>query len=249
MTSAEFKIIARLLKQVYAELEREALSDGISIDSKEFKQVRDALRLEILKRHGYTIEEYRAAKALVAPARRVDVATQFENVATKTSELESNMQNLHIPDEDEILAKAKEIAEAVVKPPVIQTNIVERTTKVVEKPTIVKETIVETEEFDANPIYAELGYLNDKLDSLEIPEAFDPKELLDQIRSEFAEKLEENINTLGMPDFRKLAMGLQAQIDEVRSRPTSSDIILQSPNGTNWQIGITNAGELTATEI
>jgi len=213
MTTAEFKKVGRLLKEVYAELEKEALESGVDIFSEEFITVRDALRLEVLKRLGFTIEEYRQAKELVAPAKKVDVATQLENVATKTSELESNVQNLHIPDEDELMQKMHQLIRDEVKPPVIQNNIVERTT--VEKPSIVYTTVKETvnEEYDDSPLYAEIGYLNDKLDNLEIPETFDPKELLDTMRSEFGEMFEHNINTLGMPDFRKLAMGLQAQID------------------------------------
>lgn len=116
-----------------------------------------------------------------------------------------------------MLEKAKEIAETVVKPPVIQNNIVKET--IVEKPTIVKETVIQTvhEEFDPNPLYAEIGYLHDRLDKLPLPdvqEPFDPKELLDQMRSEFAERFKENIDMLGMPDFRKLAMGIQAQVDQ-----------------------------------
>lgn len=251
MTTLDFKKVARLLKQVYAELEREALDDGISIDSKEFKVVRDQLRLAVLARMGFTLEEYREAKELVAPARKVDVEQQLSEASTIAQDVSNRVDALDIPKEEELLQKMQQLAESVVKAPVIQNNIVERTTKVVEKPTHVYTTVKETvhEEFDANPLYSEIGYLNDKIDSLEIPERYDPKELLDQIRSEFAEKFEENINTLGMPDFRKLAMGLQSQIDDVRNTPATGDIILQSPNGTNWQIGITNAGELTATEV
>jgi hypothetical protein len=68
MTTAEFKRVGRLLKEVYAELEKEALQDGIDIFSEEFRTVRDQLRLEVLKRLGFTLEEYREAKELVTPA-------------------------------------------------------------------------------------------------------------------------------------------------------------------------------------
>ena len=249
MTTSEFKKTGRILKEVYAQLEAEAIADGVDIFSAEFSEIRDRVRLAVLTKMGFTLEEYREAKELVAPAKRVNVEEQIERTKEEVAQTQQSVSDLVIPNEEEILAKAKAIAEAVVKAPVIQNNIVERTT--IEKPTIVKETVVQTinEEYNDGPLMAEIGYLNDKLDNLEIPEPFDPKELLDQMRSEFGEHFKENINTLGMPDFRKLAMGLQAQIDTLSNQPATGDIILQSPNGTNWQIGITNAGELTATEV
>ncbi len=220
MTTAEFKKVARLLKETYAELEREALADGIDIFSDEYLKVRDIVRLKVLERIGFTLDEYREAKELVAPAKKVDVAKDLLEASTIAQDVSNRVEALNIPNEEDILAKAKEIAEAVVKTPIIQNNVVERTTKVVEKPTYIhtKETI--NKETDLNPIYSEIGYLNDRLDNLpEIPESYDPKELLDQMRSEFSENLEKNINALGMPDFRKLAMGLQAQIDAISTTP------------------------------
>lgn len=245
MTTAEFKKVARLLKEVYAQLEAEALSDGVDIFGEEYAMVRDALRLEVLKRLGFTLEEYRAAKELVAPAKKVDVVAKLDELAQKAEAVSEKIDELEIPDEDELLEKAKEIAEQVVKPPTIINQIVKETT--VEKPKIVKQTntIIEKEEYDDAPIFAELGYLNDKLDKLVIPEGVDEEKLKDDMRSEFMEQLQNNINALGMPDFRKLAMGLQDQIDRLER----NDIILTSPNGTRWQIGITNAGELTATSL
>ncbi len=222
MTTAEFKKVARLLKEVYAQLEVEALSDGVDIFGEEYLQVRDALRREVLKRLGFTLEEYRDAKELVAPAKKVDVAQQALEASKLTQETSNRIDALKIPDEEELLSKAREIAEAVVKAPVIQNNIVERTT--IEKPTIVKETVLQTvnEEYDPSEIFAELGYLNDKLASLKIPEGVDEEKLKEEMRSEFGEQLQHNIDMLGMPDFRKLAMGLQAQIDTLRNTPASS---------------------------
>jgi hypothetical protein len=225
MTTNDFKKVARLLKQVYAELEHEALEEGIDIFSDDFLRVRDALRLEVLKRMGFTLEEYREAKELVAPAKRVDVTA-------KLNELTESVENLVIPEEEDLLEKAKEIAEAVVKPPVIQNQIVERTT--VEKPvhthTTVKETV--NEEFDPSPIYKELELLKEKVAAIKTPEPFDPKGFLDELRSEFEGRFEENINVLGMPDFRKLAMGLQAQIDAIDTSGESGGAVWGEITGT-----------------
>jgi hypothetical protein len=238
MTSAEFKKVGRLLKEIYSELEKEAIVEGIDIFSEEYIRVRDLVRLKTLERLGFTLEEYRQAKELVAPAKKVDVEKQVSEASTIAQDVSNRVDALIVPNEEDILSKAKIIAESVVKAPVIQNNIVERTT--IEKPTIVKETVIQTinKETDLNPVYAEIGYLHDKLDTLEIPEAFDPKELLDQIRSEFSERFKENIDTLGMPDFRKLAMGLQAQIDEVRS----SSSIGGTPAGNTTEIQFNDGG-------
>ena len=63
---------------------------------------------------------------------------------------------------------------------------------------------------------AELGgYLEERIDSIKIPEPVDVEEIKKDLETTFGKMLEHNINTLGMPDFRKLAMGLQAQIDSV----------------------------------
>lgn len=258
MTTSEFKKVARLLKEAYKELEAEALKDGVDIFGEEYQQIQSVIRERVLTRLGFTIEEYREAKELVAPARRVDVEQRLSEASKLTQEASERIDALEIPDEEEILAKAKEIAEAVVKPPVIQNNIVERTT--VEKPTIVHTTVKETvnEEYDDNPLYAEIGYLNDRLNNIQIPEIpdIDAKidELKEEMKNDFMRELEHNIDTLGMPDFRKLAMGLQAQIDEVRTNGggggggAAVTVMLQSPDLTYWVIGITNNGELTATE-
>lgn len=57
------------------------------------------------------------------------------------------------------------------------------------------------------------------------------------MRSEFSERFKENIDTLGMPDFRKLAMGLQAQIDALG---TSTGGSLPSQTGNNGKYLTTN---------
>ena len=83
MTANDFKKTGRLLREVYKTLEAEALADGVDIFGEEYAQVRDALRLEVLKRLGFTIEEYREAKELVAPARKVEVEERLRALEEK----------------------------------------------------------------------------------------------------------------------------------------------------------------------
>lgn len=61
----------------------------------------------------------------------------------------------------------------------------------------------------------ELGKISNKIKEIKIPEAIDIKGLKQEIEDGFQKYFERNINILGMPDFRKLAMGLQAQIDDL----------------------------------
>lgn len=71
---------------------------------------------------------------------------------------------------------------------------------------------------------ATIGYLEDKIDSIKIPEQIDVVALKEEVKNIFGEMFKHNIDTLGMPDFRKLAMGLQAQIDESRNNQTSGAV-------------------------
>lgn len=237
MLISEFKKVARLLKLVYAKLEAEALADGVDLFGAEYKSVQDALRLEVLKRLGFTIEEYREAKELVAPAKKVDVESVLKEVSEKTTEVSDRVDALVIPKKEEILEEARGIAESVVKAPVVHNNIIERTT--IEKPITIERTILKTvnKEYDASPIFAELGYLNDKLDNLDIPEGNDGEKIKEELRSEFMEQLEHNIDMLDMPDFRKLAVGLQDQIDKKITGVGVSRIIYSDTEPTNPQVG------------
>jgi hypothetical protein len=235
MTSPEFKRIARLLKEVYKDLEERAIRNKIDIFGEEYKRLQDAARLNVLKRFGFTLDEYRAAKEIVAPANRVSTSKSLERAREDIETLYETVSDLEIPDEEELLKKVHEIAEAVVKPPVIKKEIVERTT--VEKPTIVKETVNKTinEKYEDGPLWAELGYIQDRLENLPEPTEPDYEALKDEIRNDFAIFLEHNTNVFDMPDFRKLSMGLQAQVDTKIegvgvTKITVSDTEPDSPN-------------------
>ena len=219
MTSKEFKKTARILKEAWKELEAEALREGFDIFSETYKEIQDRVRLSVLDNMGFTLDEYREAKERVSPTKKL------EEDLTATQQ---KMEGIEVLNDEDVSEIAARIANEFVTAPVVTHNttheIVERTT--VEKPTIVKETIhtTEREEYDDNHIMAELGYLNDRLDNLPKPKV--QKTISEnQIRNLFGELFEHNIDTLGLPDFRKLAMGLQDQIDrnnEYKIRVVSS---------------------------
>jgi len=219
MTDKEFKKTARILKEAWKELEAEALREGFDIFSETYKEIQDRVRLSVLDNMGFTLDEYREAKERVSPTKKL------EEDLTATQQ---KMEGIEVLNDEDVSEIAARIANEFVTAPVVTHNttheIVERTT--VEKPTIVKETIhtTEREEYDDNHIMAELGYLNDRLDNLPKPKV--QKTISEnQIRNLFGELFEHNIDTLGLPDFRKLAMGLQDQIDrnnEYKIRVVSS---------------------------
>jgi hypothetical protein len=213
MTNNELKKIMRLLKELYKELEHEAMESGVSIFSETYKDMQAQVRMALLKKMGYTLDEYREAK---------DALSSNDNVAKKIDEVNEGIALLeervmeveerHIPDEEEI----SEIVERLAKPPVVNNTTIEKIVKetTVEKP--IKETIIEREEYEDGPIWAEIGFLADRLENLPEPSEPDYEELKEELRNDFADYFEHNINTLDMPDFRKLAMGIQDQVDRLK---------------------------------
>jgi len=125
----------------------------------------------------------------------------------------------HIPDRFEIeeiaSSVAERVSERVAKKYIIEPKIINKIVKVVKEPKIVKETIRERVEYDDSKLKEKLNDLNKKISKIKVP---GEKELRgffsDFFEDNFSENLKKNINILGMPDFRKLAMGLQQQIDD-----------------------------------
>lgn len=234
MTTPEFKKVARLLKEAYKELEKEALDSGMDIFGEQFKTMQDALRLKVLANAGFTLEEYRAIKdSLAKEGVRAVIANEVMPAIQETKDLIAE-QAKTIPTQEDILQLAHEVAKTYVVPPVITNQIVKET--IVEKPTIVKETKVEhvtntvNVPFDEKPLQEQLNAISKKVDEIKVPEPVDLEKLVADMKGHMNESFEKNINTLGMPNFRKLAMGLQGQIDDIRrtgGAPAGSNTYLQ----------------------
>ena len=212
MTDKEFKKTGRILKEAYKELEADALYRGVDIFGDEFKRMRDTLRGKILGKLGFNLNEYRAAKELVSPASKVSVDEQIR-------EQEDRIGKLDIPTVENITAIAEDVAKRYIVEPVVTNQIVKET--VVREPTVVKETVIkenhttERVEYDDRYIMGELGSIQDRIDSLKNADPLDVVKLKEEIKNDFELFFEHNINILDMPDFRKLAMGLQGQIDDL----------------------------------
>lgn len=238
MTTAEFKKIARLLKEAYRELEEEALSNNINLLSAEYDEMQSKVRLAVLKSQGFTLEEYREAKAKVTGFTQADLVDNVEmrdEVISQISEKLEEVDARHIPDEDEIEQIAERVAKKYIKEPVIINKIVER----VKEPKIIKETVrvKERVEYNDKPLRKEIENLEKKIKDIPVVD-------VKKLEKDFLKPVQSLKDSIDMewggkiPDFRKLAMGLQGQIDEVRSSSSGGG----TPGGSTTQVQYNNAG-------
>ena len=106
----------------------------------------------------------------------------------------------------------------------------------------IKETVVEVhkEEYDPSPIMAEIGSLNDRLDNLPKAVPFDSEPLKQEILTlnaeNFGKNFQHNIDVLGMPNWRKLAMGLRQDIDTKITGVNTSKLTVSTTAPSNPQL-------------
>jgi hypothetical protein len=248
MTSNEFKKVGRLLKEIYSDLEKEAIGDGIDIFSDEYKQIQDRARQALLDKMGFTLDEYRAAKELVAPAKKVDIQPQIDAL----KQAQEAHSNVYIPTTEDITKIAEDVARTHIKAPQIVNQIVKETT--VEKPQIIKETTVEKTveivNYNEKPLQEKIGALSRRIDELNIPVVPPPinvDKLKLELSNEFSANLAYNIDILGMPNFRKLAMGLRQDLDalqeQVNSLPAGgSGWTIETPTGSLYDQDTASGG-------
>ncbi len=162
MNANQFKKIANLLKEVYAQIKQEALAAGIDILSPEYDQLIATARERLLQNMGFTLKQYKETKAKVESYSQADMLEWAEQTNTALEEVKARP----IPTKEEITQLAHEVAQQYIKPPQITNQIIEKTT--IEKPKIVKETItnITREEYNDGPIRAELGYIADKIEKI-----------------------------------------------------------------------------------
>lgn len=214
MTSKDFKKVGRLLKTLYRELENRAIEEGIDITSDEYEQMRDEVRDTILTKMGYTIMEYRVAKNETLEQQKAQRGQERQEFMEMLEEIQES-----IPTEEMI----KELAKSVIPEPKIIEKTINKIVKEIEKPTIVQETktIIEREEYDDSELKSALKSIVERFNAIPEPKEFDKESFLEEVKNTFGEMFDHNINTMDMPDFRKLAMGIQAQIDELKNNPSS----------------------------
>jgi len=204
MTNPQFKKIARLLKQVYKELEIEALKNGTDLMSPEYDVMVASAREAVLKKMGFTIEEYRTAKEEASEERK-KLVPQYD-------EIKKRLDEMKIPTSEEIAQIAEEIAKKIVKE-----------IKVERPQQVIKETIHTTErvEYDDSSLRAEIEYAMDGMEkvSKDVESLKNTPNTTEELRKEmggfnaFAENFEHNVHAYTLKPMQQLAMGLQGQID------------------------------------
>jgi nucleotidyltransferase/DNA polymerase involved in DNA repair len=215
-TIKEWKKIARLLKEVYKELQAEAIKEGVNLMSPEYEELMNKARLATLEKSGWTLDEYRKIKEQIEGIDKVETVEVISRFEEKLDEIESR----YIPNKEEIEEIAEEIAEEVAEriakkyivPPVIKNEIIKEYT--VEKPKIVETVRVIKEKYDDTDLRGNIKYLLNKINSIQLPREVDEKQIKLDLFNALKKDINRDIEMLGMPDFRKLAMGLQQQIDE-----------------------------------
>lgn len=210
MTPQQFKRIAVLLKKVYAELEAEAVDSGLSVGSPEFQEALDKAREMVLNQNGFTIEQYREIKTKMNAYTPADLMTEFGRVAEK-------VDNLVVPTAKDIEDIATAVAKAHMKAPEIINRIVKEVVK--EKPQIIKETTIEKTvqevAYNEGPMKEEIAGLTKRIEDLPKPVNVEllKKEFETFFHDNFGANFQKNIDILGMPLFRQLAMGLREDVD------------------------------------
>ena len=236
MTDKELKRIMRLLKSALQELEREAISEGISLASRDFKKLQDKLREKILEQEGYSLGEYVEAKDALEgeqeqekKSRKSDLQEVIDKVAGFKGDEGKPGRDAHTPTQEELIALIKPLIPAIPKDGHTPTKeeiliLIKPLIPKVEFPSDKKLlSLIEPliPDLDLTPINDAIIEVKQRVDSIKIPEPINPDKIKSELKEffhdNFSKNFEKNIDILGMPDFRKLAMGLREDIDRIDS--------------------------------
>lgn len=224
MTIPELKKMYGILKKAYSALDDQAKIEGVDFTSPEYDALQSKVRENILAKWGFTLEEYQAADQEYRDSKST-VLSDFVNSGTikvlqDVQDEISKLKNTHIPSTEEITALAHDVAKEYIKPPIINNKIVKEVT--VEKPQIIKETTIEKTiqeiAYNEKPLQEKLNAISKRVDEIKIPTPIDTNKLKEELGNEFSATLAYNIDILGMPNFRKLAMGIRQDLDSTTSR-------------------------------
>ena len=215
MTLKEYKRVDELLKEVYKELQADALQRGIHPSSRKYDEMVAVTTKAVIEKMGYTLEEYQKTKDRMYGLTKSDLVDMFQQTKENLDAVERT-----VPSDEKIskmatkiaIERAEEIAERIAKKYIVppQVKIVNKIVKVVKEPKVVKETIKIKERIEYNDKNLKKSLANIKK---EMKKSLTTKDFGKFFEDNFSNNFKKNIDTYGMTDFRKLAMGLQGQID------------------------------------
>jgi hypothetical protein len=206
----------------------------VDISSEEYDAILNQAREKILAESGFTVSEYLETKNQINSERistKSKRDSEFKEIFEKVSVIKG--EKGETPTDEKII----ELIRPLIPTPIPGKTPTQKELVELIKPLIPKVKNGETPsnerllslirpllstdiETYINPLEAAVGYIEDKVNNIKIPDIpkpIDIEELRENFRNDFSEFLRKNIDILGMPDFRKLALGLQSQIDELNS--------------------------------
>lgn len=218
-----FPQIRKLIIKALREAENEALDEGVDVTTDEFRDVLKQIRDAILKRLNVPVADYLSylddlkeigraksqAKKDELEARLEEMQTQIETRVEEMIPEPATFEGL--PDKPTVLSK-EEITSLIDK----AIKKFPRAKPIVNifRP-ITKETVIETVQYDDKPLKKTLEEVKKQVSEIKPPE-LDHESLRQFFRDEFSENFKKNTDLLGMPDFRRLAMGLREDIDKLQ---------------------------------
>ena len=234
----KFRKIQKQLSVLINQLEKEAIDNGEDISSDDFLEAILEIKKRFLENKGISLEEYDELRSQFAEEKRINQS----NVLIHKEEVEGDLKGLKKLIDEKIVEIKKDnekgfedisdslyklndrLAEVENRPPSIVNKIVKEITKEVPKIIQTKETIREVDnetKLNVDTLQRSFVDIWDKVNNFKMPEVPNYDKLKGELISWSADHISKNPNLINMPDFRRMGMGLQGQIDELRNSITT----------------------------
>ncbi len=215
-----FSQIKKLLTKALKELETEVILDSPDLTDDELKQVLEIAKNKILEQQGIDPQEYADYEESLKEIGKAKSAKKKEELKQAIIEAEERITS-KIPSIPRTLtpeAIKSLVDDSISRLPKPTTTIINKIVKEVvrEKPITnvirTKEITKEIDKTELEEVKKDIFYLQEKFGEIKIP---DYELLKKDLESYSADHISDLWGT--MPDFRMLGMGLQGQIDELRT--------------------------------
>lgn len=215
MTPQNFKKIARLLKEAYAELEKQAKVEGIPLVSPEYDTLVEKVREGVFNSQGVTREEYEAAKA----EQETEKTQKQEKKAEHMDQILNQIEKLK-GDKGDTGEQGPQGEMGPQGPRGAKGEKGDKGDKGDRGPEGREgkpgkdgkdgsDANIEPYVQDLREVQSSHVELYERVESLPIKEEKD----VEALRTEFRNELDQQIKMVDMPDIRHLGVGLQGQID------------------------------------
>lgn len=217
----------KLITKALRKAESDALDEGVDVTTQEFKDALKLVQSRLLEEMSIPEEDYGAfIESLKDIGRAKKLAAEekmLEKITPKLEEFKVEVIGL-IPEIPEVIIPPPDYNDLLNKPPQLTAEMVEEMIQVAIKGVrqesfikVTRPTVIQKEEYDDRRLQRHLDTLEEKISEIKIPPPVDiesvKEELLEEFENRFADNFKKNIKIFDMPDWRKLAMGLQGQID------------------------------------